>query len=745
MLKLSLFARVGLLVGLAGASAQVFATGMWMPRSWIGERGVPLVAAPEFFWELEVKRLAAEREAPEELVPAPYPEDSTDQEAFEGYRQAFTAKVDIEEFEAALKAGGVKTADPAKALQAHRHARQKLSGIAKGDAEAAAAEEVPGEFADYHAGALAMESDSAKAKSAWEALLQRPADERKYRSTWAAYMLGKLAMGEKRYEEAVVRFQETRKLAKDGFADALGLAADSYGWEALAEMESGHAAQSARLYLTQLSLGDVSAVVSLKYLVPDRDSSLYSDDDPVKVSPVVGTAYAVDTTEAALAKAAGDPVLRRLVTSHVLAVGVGSTWDNDSGVSKPDPSRQARWLAAIAKAGVKSTPDAEYLGWVAYSMGKYEDAGRWLKLCEGSSPAARWLKAKLARRAGDLKLAATLMAEVVRDLPENQNLENTLGDDSYPMPPSRSATCDLGMIQLTRGDYLAALDSFLAVDMWDDAAYVAERVLTTKELLGYVAEHFPEVPKPKDPDNYTGEEARQHDEATRIRSVLGRRLMREDRYDEARAYLPETQWPNHDRYVAALKMATNEKTAKQERARALFTAAWVARYHGMELMGTEGGPDSSSTSGDFTSPNTAMERLTGQKQKIGYSDDDEEPDFKPGPAGLAVPVSPDEKKRLASTKLNPEKRYHYRHVAAGLAWKAAGLLPDQSEITADVLNTAGSWLKGRYPKEADRFIQAIERRCYKTEIGKEAGKKHWFVEMDGPWSKEEEAVDPVPQ
>lgn len=701
------------------------------------------MAPPEFFWELEVKRMAGEQDLPEELVPAPYPEDAGYQDEQEGYREAFTAKVDVEEFEAALKAGEVKTADPARALQAHRHVRQQLSGVAKGEAEAAEAEEVPGEFADYHAGALEMDTDPAKAKAAWEALLKRPAEERKHRSTWAAYMLGKVALGEKNYEEAVRRFQETRQLAKDGFTDGLGLAADSYGWEALAEMESGHASKSARLYLAQLSLGDVSAVVSLKFLVPDRESSLYSSDDAVKVSPVVGTAYGVETTVEALAKAAADPVLRRLVTAHILAVGVDTTWDNDAGISKPDPARQARWLAAVAKAGVKSTPDAEYLGWVAYSMGKYEDAGRWLKLSEGTSPAARWLKAKLARRAGDLKQAASLMADVVRDLSEDESLENTLGDDSYPMPPSRSASCDLGMIQLTRGDYIAALDSFLAVDMWDDAAYVAERVLTTKELLAYVAEHFPEVPKPKDPDNYTEEEAKRHDEATRIRSLLGRRLMREDRYAEARPFLPETQWPNHDRYVAALKVASNEKGAKQERARAFFTAAWVARYHGMELMGTEGGPDSSSTDGDFISPNTAMERLTGQKQKIGYSDEDEEADFKPGPAGLVVAVSPDEKKRLSSTKLNPEKRFHYRHVAAGLAWKAAGLLPDQSEITADVLNTAGGWLKGRYPKEADRFIQAIERRCYKTEIGKEAGKKHWFVEMEGPWSKEEEAVDPV--
>ena len=72
--------------------------------------------------------------------------------------------------------------------------------------------------------------------------------------------------------------------------------------------------------------------------------------------------------------------------------------------------------------------------------------------------------------------------------------------------------------------------------------------------------------------------------------------------------------------------------------------------------------------------------------------------------------------------------YHADYVAADLAWRAVQLMPDNDEQTAKVLNTAGSWLKKNDDKGADRFYQAIERRCPRTEIGKEAIKQHWFVE-----------------
>ena len=48
-------------------------------------------------------------------------------------------------------------------------------------------------------------------------------------------------------------------------------------------------------------------------------------------------------------------------------------------------------------------------------------------------------------------------------------------------------------------------------------------------------------------------------------------------------------------------------------------------------------------------------------------------------------------------------------------------------MASSLLNTAGSWLKIGDSDAADRFYQAIERRCPKTNIGKEAIKRHWFV------------------
>src|SRR4029434_10493924 len=71
--------------------------------------------------------------------------------------------------------------------------------------------------------------------------------------------------------EAVKWFQNTRDLAKEGFADSLGMAADSYGWEGRSEWKQDHPEKAAPLFLTQLALGDSSALVSLKALIPDRD------------------------------------------------------------------------------------------------------------------------------------------------------------------------------------------------------------------------------------------------------------------------------------------------------------------------------------------------------------------------------------------------------------------------------------------------------------------------------------------
>src|SRR5260370_35596984 len=140
-------------------------------------------------------------------------------------------------------------------------------------------------------------------------------------------MLGKVGLKTGDYQNAAQWFQQTRQLAASGFADSLGLAAESYGWEGRSEWKQEHPAKAAPFFLTQLALGDASAVVSLKALIPDRD--------PVEGMLNYGPEYedqsnwtdeqkrAEEQREISkLTAAAPDPLLRRLITLHSLPTAV---------------------------------------------------------------------------------------------------------------------------------------------------------------------------------------------------------------------------------------------------------------------------------------------------------------------------------------------------------------------------------------------------------------------------------------
>jgi hypothetical protein len=124
---------------------------------------------------------------------------------------------------------------------------------------------LPAEFAAYLEGALAYRAvrDPA-ATAAWERLLALPASERHYRSTWAAFMLGRAALRSGDLELAARRFQQTRDLAARGFADSLHLALASLGWEARAEIARRNYDRAEILYTEQARAGDSAALDSLR-------------------------------------------------------------------------------------------------------------------------------------------------------------------------------------------------------------------------------------------------------------------------------------------------------------------------------------------------------------------------------------------------------------------------------------------------------------------------------------------------
>jgi hypothetical protein len=735
--------RLGLAFIAIATVSDCRATGFYGPSVYLDHGGKNVNASPEFYWELEAKRLAKGLAPGEKLITASVSNRQAETEdAADDSRSLMTTDVDVKDFAAALQEGRIKPENPEKATDLHKAARELLTKV---DAKTTDAlpEEFASEFADYHRGALAYRlKDWDKARKAWEELLSRPPGERHYRTVWAAFMLGKVAL-KTGSAEAVQWFQRTRDLAREGFADSLGMAADSYGWEGRSEWKQNHPDKAAKLFLIQLALGDESAIVSLKALIPDREPIEgmlnYGPESEERQGWSAEQKKADEQkTLFDLKTAAKDPLLRRLVTAHILATESSAALsEEESWAETPRVSRCSRWLSVIKEAHLDQVEDAEYLGWVAYTDGKYQDAAHWLDLAKSDTPAACWLRAKLQRRAGKLEDAAHSMAKAWQSMQPIETYTGWAGvsgqgeDEVHREGGSwsfvESASGDLGALDLERATFTPAMDVLRKGGLWDDMAFVAERVLTADELKAYVDQLPVQSGTPDSTDK---------DSAGKLRYLLGRRLVREDRYAEAAHYLAAPYDRVLDEYVKALKGGADEKRPRLERARAWFTAAWVARYDGMEIMGTEGFPDGFSFGGDFELPDLAKQRQSGVYQITQYKDGKE----KTTTASIVVKTTKPELQRLTKNKISPDVRFHYRVIAGALAMRAAGFLEDNSAELADVVNTAGLWVKDRDEKTADRYYQVLEKRCAQTEIGRAAIAKHWFVDESGPWSAEQQAA-----
>ena len=121
------------------------------------------------------------------------------------------------------------------------------------------------EFAIYLAGrSLAESRNLPGARATWHALLAMPPADRVWRSTWAAFMIGRSYQFDDP-AEAIRWFRRTRELAAGGFADSLGLANSSIGWEACAELDLHHHPRAIRLYLEHMAAGDPTSVESLGF------------------------------------------------------------------------------------------------------------------------------------------------------------------------------------------------------------------------------------------------------------------------------------------------------------------------------------------------------------------------------------------------------------------------------------------------------------------------------------------------
>ncbi|MDB5996252.1 MAG: hypothetical protein JWP42_3388 [Pseudomonas sp.] len=532
-----------------------------------------------------------------------------------------------------------------------------------GQVEAQGAD-LPAELRLYLAGAAAFSAgEHGLAAEYFQKVLALPADQRSLRSTWAAYSLGRSLFAMSAEADATpdllaqsrAAFAQARQLSIDGFSDPLELGVASLGEEARVARTAGDWNRAIELYATQNVQGSAVGYTSLKLLMADL-------------------AAMPDDQLAALLKG---KAVQQLVTASLLSRLGWSFGDQ--------PPNEQKLIKLLQSSTRGSLDNADRLAAVNYQQGDYASAKTFLEHA-GDGGLAWWLRAKLAMREGDKTAAAAAYAKAAHAFPQAESWgeRRTPDYDFETLQPKCRVEGESAILALQRGDYLQAFDQLYRSQSiyWFDAATVAERVLTVDELKHYVDTQVPAPPalSQQDRDNYVPLPV-----AAKLRNVLGRRLLREERYDEAPGYFDSAELQAKAKWYGELRHDAESKWWPSKRAFAYYYAATLARFDGMELLGYEMAPDYATFGGNYSLESTEL---------------------KVGPL-----VAEEEVKRQQASAAQPDQRYHYRFVATALARRAADHLPHTSEAFAAVLCNAAGW-NSSLEQESALYQRYVEEGPY---------------------------------
>jgi hypothetical protein len=521
---------------------------------------------------------------------------------------------------------------------------KQLRGLTDARQVEAQGASLPAELRLYLAGAVAFAADDqGLAADYFQKVLALPADQRALRSTWAAYSLGRalFAMssqagaGSDLLAQSRTAFEQTRQLSIDGYSDPLELGVASLGEEARVARTVGDWDSAIELYATQNRHGSTVGYTSLKLLMADL----------------------ANMPEEQLAELLKHQPVQQLVTASLISRLGWSFGDQ--------PPNEQKLIKLLQGSTRGSLDNADRLAAVNYQQGDYASAKAFLEHA-GDGGLAWWLRAKLAVREGDKNAAAAAYAKAAQAFPQNESWgERRTPDWAFEsVQPKCRVEGESAILALQRGDYLQAFDQLYRSNeiYWLDAATVAERVLTVDELKQYVDTRVPAPPAltQQDRDNYVPLPV-----AAKLRNLLARRLLREERYDEAPAYFDRVELQHKARWYGQLRDDAESKWWPTKRAFAYFHAAQVARYDGMELLGYEMSPDYATFGGNYS--------LETSELKVGPQ------------------IAEGEVQRQQATVAQPDERFHYRFVATALANKAANHLPHSSQAFAAVLCKASNW------------------------------------------------------
>ena len=352
-----------------------------------------------------------------------------------------------------------------------------------------------------------------KAIRRFQAVLDLPDAAKPPRAVAAAYMLGRSYALRGNTGDAVLAetaFVVTRTLARAGLPDPYGLAVASFGEQARLRRTEGDLASTIGLYAEQAVRGSVEGVESLKWVA----QALYSDPkgmtevETIPLGQRLLIAYALEFNDDGRVR---DYVYTR--GGHPSGNVDNGTMDLLVRTAKQWPKGKIAWPDRMAA--------------LAYRTGDFDFART---LVNGQDTAlAWWLKAKMLVADSRLAEAEAAYKKVVEMSPASP-------DPNGLSPFNESAACgEMTQLERARGEFIPAIRNRVACDrnhlgvaQSHLITYLAERVLTTKELRGIVEKLSP------DPSVETGRVI--DTESWMLHSALAKRLVREGHYKEAIPY-----------------------------------------------------------------------------------------------------------------------------------------------------------------------------------------------------------------
>ena len=365
----------------------------------------------------------------------------------------------------------------------------------------------------------------------------------------------------------------------------------------------------------------------------------------------------------------------------------------------------------------------DILAYNVYSKGEIDKAKEYIGLLEKPTLLSYWVEAKIARHDGDVESAIGKLIKWLK-LVEEVDTEASLFIRTEEYSEDEDAWITdvyglLGNALVFRGDFIEAA-KFLAQAGQDsyDLGYVIDKYLTLDDLIALSDTH-------------------------KIFSKSAfKEAFRQGKYELAMKYGTRNQKKYLQSYLEYIKQGENKAVSDDERALALYNAAKVMYYRGMELCAANTSPDYAVwkgyySFGELEYPKWGYSKGVFPKENGNWHDFEFcNCQYKDGywvfceghTKNFGAAKLPGLGAEIDFTKVPKHLRFHYRYRAAKLLLQAYDLAKDK-DLKA-LINIFGGYCMRRSVDESDIFYKRLVNGSKGTAWSAEADRIRWFPKSD---------------